>query len=60
MFLDPVLDYIEERAEKLVWSFEEFDNITPAQQEAIKELIKTATTETRKKFSNAELRVDDE
>ena len=58
MFLDPVLDHVEERAHKIMWTFEELDSLNVRQLAAVRELITTAVTETRKAFENATIGVE--
>jgi len=52
-FVDPVLDHVEERALKIIWTFEELDTLNIRQLAAVRGLIKAAVTETRKHFENA-------
>lgn len=52
-FVDPVLDHVEERANKIMWTFKEFDSLNVHQLSAVRKLIHTAVKETRKHFENS-------
>lgn len=53
MLIDPVLDHLEKNIDNTMWTFEDLDDLNVRQLAAVRELIQTALTDTRKHFENA-------
>ena len=60
MLIDPILDHVEERIENTTWLYEEIGTMNIRQIAAMKEMIRSALTDTRKKFENATIEANDE
>ncbi|MBV1928629.1 MAG: hypothetical protein KUG81_03870 [Gammaproteobacteria bacterium] len=60
MLIDPVLNHIEERIKDTIWLYEEVGTMNIRQLAAMNELIQSALTDTRNKFKNAVIGVEDE
>ena len=60
MLIDPILDHVEERIENTMWLYEEIGTMNIRQIAAMKEMIRSALTDTRNKFENATIEVNDE
>ena len=60
MLIDPILDHVEERIENTMWLYEEIGTMNIRQIAAMKEMIRSALTDTRKKFENATIEANDE
>lgn len=60
MFADNILDHVQKRVNDTLWSFEELDGLNIRQVNAIRELVSSALTDTRKKFENATIEANDE
>ena len=60
MLIDPILDHVEERIENTMWLYEEIGTMNIRQVAAMKEMIRSALTDTRKKFENATIEANDE
>ena len=60
MLIDPILDHVEERIEDTMWLYEEIGTMNIRQVAAMKEMIRSALTDTRKKFENATIEANDE
>ena len=60
MLIDPILDHVEERVEDTMWLYEEIGTMNIRQVAAMKEMIRSALTDTRKKFENATIEANDE
>tara|TARA_R110002020_G_scaffold248376_1_gene462371 strand:- start:6641 stop:6823 length:183 start_codon:yes stop_codon:yes gene_type:complete len=60
MLIDPILDHVEERIEDTMWLYEEIGTMNIRQIAAMKEMIRSALTDTRKKFENATIEANDE
>ena len=57
-FIDPVLDHVEKRVTDIMWTFKEFDTMNVRQLAAVRELVQTVLTDTRKHFENAVIGVE--
>ena len=60
MLIDPILDHVEERIENTMWLYEEIETMNIRQIAAMKEMIQSALTDTRKKFENATIEANNE
>ena len=60
MLIDPILDHVEERIKDTMWLYEEIGTMNIRQVAAMKEMIQSALTDTRKKFENATIEANDE
>lgn len=58
--IDPVLDYIEDRIEKTMWTYGELDSLSREQLRAINELTQSALADARIKFKTVKLVACDE